>query len=457
MYILLVCPLFFYWVVGEHYVRPIVLIAAVCFLALIIYSRLYAMLAWLVASPLVNWLDFRNLSPESYNAITLREIFDFDRTIIVIIFIFVMFDSLNGNFKRKKNKSGRVTSSILLLYAGYLMINILVLSYNKAHGLKVAFDSFVVPLLVFILAWRLIDNQSDFRMFRKACLTVVFYLIALSAFEMIHAGSVFRRLTWPFPFWETYGFVMSILFLVVMYHRLALPIEGEEREPVGLVFVLMILGVFCTLTRAVWISFLVAAIIFYFQSKPFSSDRFYGKIIISIGGVLLAVTLFWIVVPDVVTKTELYQRRVAYSSTLENRFETYTFAFSEMAKHPVMGIGFRNFREYYGVHGPERNNYTKSNPGKSTIHNSYINIWVEQGAVGLGLFLGVLFMFYRNVRNAALREAPSLALWGRAGYGMLVIYLLSGVAYDPLFDPPFFFNKMFFFIMGIYCSSAVTG
>ena len=85
----------------------------------------------------------------------------------------------------------------------------------------------------------------------------------------------------------------------------------------------------------------------------------------------------------------------------------------EMFKdHPLIGVGWKKFREY----------------SKRDSHSSYMRAIAELGGVGLALYLGMLFFALRDAHNLA-RNAPhpSLRMAGLALTGVLVGHLVASL------------------------------
>jgi len=108
---------------------------------------------------------------------------------------------------------------------------------------------------------------------------------------------------------------------------------------------------------------------------------------------------------------------------------------------PWLGFGPSNF---YSCYQPYTINsfqtYVSDNPEKSGIHNYFLMILVEQGAIGLIIFLAIILAFYWKV--AALRSAklnsPIVMLALAWMTGIIVILLLNDML-EVIKLGPFFF------------------
>lgn len=157
----------------------------------------------------------------------------------------------------------------------------------------------------------------------------------------------------------------------------------------------------------------------------FSLQRMgWGFRVTFIAAILIILWLIPKVVPEELLKREMEGTK---ANTFTQRQEIWTTAIDRWADSPVLGAGVGCFRRaVWGL------------SGGLVGHNLYIDVLVEEGAVGLGLFVGaVLAAFY-----AAWRMAPGdrpfwlgiLAVWVIGSmvspweYGKLTWFLLATVA-----------------------------
>ncbi len=72
-------------------------------------------------------------------------------------------------------------------------------------------------------------------------------------------------------------------------------------------------------------------------------------------------------------------------SSLSGRTELWSSVYSEVLKHPWSGWGFSGF--WLGWHGPSANVWAQVGWAPPHAHNGYLDLWLQIGAIGLGLFL----------------------------------------------------------------------
>jgi O-antigen ligase len=112
---------------------------------------------------------------------------------------------------------------------------------------------------------------------------------------------------------------------------------------------------------------------------------------------------------------------VAPEETLVPRWVEMQYAWAQLVKHPILGIG---------LHNPYRPPFYEGDPLRHYIHNAYLSIWLKTGLVGLASFLwfSVHFLWrgfqrWRDVQDDFLR-AVSLG-FTLAYLGMMLSNLVA--------------------------------
>jgi O-antigen ligase len=453
---LIYLALVIYWLATGHYIRPIALMCALFLLLILIWDKANLILFWIVVSPLINWMIWMKRSPEAIDAVTIREVFDFDRIVILMVFILLFFSKLFSIEARKKLEKSTLVYFSIISFSSVLVLNSLFKSYHSFNALRIAFDSFIIPSMGFYISKELLTTEHKFKGLIRAFLILSLYIVSLGIIEIIYTGNLFRRIRWPFPFWETYGFILCLLFTINMFPYTMTNRLKEDLtvfSKLGILLLFIILCIFLTLTRAVWITFIVGGTFFIYRTRNIVKNPFKKVFVILIISVLTFGFLTFVLPSNFMTKSALFKKRINKTSTIDNRLETYSFALQQVAKYPLFGIGFQNFRDYYGITLMKTGEDKFSNPGRSTLHCSYIKILTETGFVGLTFFILLLLGFTLRILSFTHSDFISIRIWGYIGLTTIIIYITSALSYDPLFDPPFFINKLFFIIMGTFFSS----
>ena len=141
------------------------------------------------------------------------------------------------------------------------------------------------------------------------------------------------------------------------------------------------------------------------------------------------------------SRPEVLDRLTNFGGGGGGRVDIWTVAWRIFEEHPLLGVGFGNFQalEPHFVLRPGSLTHVRLiSETPSVVHNSYLQLLVETGPVGLGLFFLVVFACMRSSWRAARRfdaiGAPDHANLARAvllaTIGMLAAMFFISSAYD---------------------------
>jgi len=114
-----------------------------------------------------------------------------------------------------------------------------------------------------------------------------------------------------------------------------------------------------------------------------------GIVMRLLSAVVMVVTALWVVdrIPDKTLERLMSTGTELSAGTLSERSITWRKAGQEFVARPLLGQGLGSFRQLMNKHSVEY-----------TAHNSYISIAVEQGVIGLFLYLAVILtIFWRSL------------------------------------------------------------
>ena len=173
---------------------------------------------------------------------------------------------------------------------------------------------------------------------------------------------------------------------LVIFIGLALPwaVYGRNRNLRILVAVLLsayIINLIGTGARTGWVALGCSMAVFLLFMKHRHKYTIWAMSVITVIGIFLATTL----IPHLPTFERLHLKG---SLSWSWRLDTNLQGLEMIRDHPVLGIGTGNYMiEYF--------NYLENFPSLSRVmmgwlHNSYLQIWIENGTVGLIVFLAFL-------------------------------------------------------------------
>jgi O-antigen ligase len=109
---------------------------------------------------------------------------------------------------------------------------------------------------------------------------------------------------------------------------------------------------------------------------------------------------------------------------VEERFSTYDEAISMIKEYPIIGGGIGNFGPYVA-----RNPNLQPKEGFAIVNNEFLEIWAEQGIIGLLIFLSLIFIIIIRSIKALMRQNANPYL-KTVLIGLLFAYLAILVQYQ---------------------------
>ena len=248
------CVLFQWWL-------PL---AAVLFglpLALLLISEPFkALIMWLLLSPALG--SYIKLSlPVGIPDIT------FDRLVIGCI---VLALALQVMFRGGRLLPAGQTEKAMVLFVVLGLLDVFFRSPTKGSDLLIFFDEYGVPFLLFVAAKNLFHSHEQIQQFVRVLFLVGVYLAVYGIYQFLTRGSMVLaddidpetlghliegRAVGPYLSGAIYGTVLTFAFVWTLY---LVPFErwAGAQFVIGIGLALMGLGIFLSVTRAVWVGFL---------------------------------------------------------------------------------------------------------------------------------------------------------------------------------------------------------
>ena len=405
---------------------------------------------WIAASPVVaNFLDRPFLNPffGSYlltdahlklaGGFAFHELFAYDRIVLLLLVAWLAYA---GSLKPM---TGRWLDRAFLAFLAALLFGC-ARSLNPAHALKVVVDSFGLCYAAYLIGKSPAVREQDEGVALAAIAALGVALIATGLVEYaVHGNPGGYRITGPFRYWVTYGMVLLIAYFVFLYKLNTLEVYGGRELFYYAAMALVIVCVFLTGTRTVFLGLIVGTAItciLGFRHLNRKTLFFYMFLVLfAIGGIVGN--------SERIASSAFYRERLSNVMSAEGRMETYQVAARMFLANPVAGIGVRNFQE-------EMEGYSSgveivhSVFGKTTLHNSFLVVMVETGLAGTIPFLVMLAAAARAVCRMASSPGRNDRLWGLVMMGMTVSYLIGGLTFDPFFEPSID-NKLYYLCLGM--------
>ena len=343
-----------------------------------------------------------------------------------VTFIYVLL-----NFRTINTKIIRHPLTLMLfLHLGWTFITT-VTSENFLFSLKFSLAKIWYVTVFYFLASKILRTEEDI----KTLFKVVFFplVIAVSIIEIRHAskGLTFETINSCLsPFFRNH---VSYAALTALFLPFAWYAMGWQRKYsiawwiYGLGMFIILLGVQFSYTRAAYAAILIAIGMYVVIRLRMMRWAIVGIVVFFtfLGSFLLEKNNFLGFAPDY-KKTIMHQDfsnllQATYKfqdiSTMERVYRWVAAGHMIDAK-PYMGFGPGNFYNFYRHYVlTSFKTYVSDNPEKSGIHCYFLMVWVEQGFIGLLLFLcfnfGVLLLgekVYHSTEDPSKRRIALLAV-----------------------------------------------
>jgi putative inorganic carbon (HCO3(-)) transporter len=258
-------------------------------------------------------------------------------------------------------------------------------------------SKFIVPFVLFHVAALVFTEEGKFRQFEIFALLVLAYLSFIAIAFLLGARSLIfprfildeglgfhaDRARGPFLQAVANGVSLNMLGFVALHAYQRGRVRGLK---IAVLLASVPVAILATMTRAVWLSFAgsVVALIFLSQNR--------GLRRAAVGLALLAATGFMVL--------SSHELRMALSDRLEERgpvefrAAVYAGSWQMFLDRPLVGWGFHQMPA-------DLPRYVSGYRDKVLYpHNTYLELLVEQGVVGLSLYLWLMWEMWRLGRGA---------------------------------------------------------
>jgi O-antigen ligase len=306
-------------------------------------------------------------------------------------------------------------------------------------------SKFIVPFVLFHIAVLVFRGPSERRHFEIFIALVLGYLIFISIAFLVDVRSVIfprfildggigfhpDRARGPFLQAVANGVSLNLLGILVLV------LSKRGKKLVWLLWLALPLAILATMTRAVWISFALSALILGFRMI---GRRLLAAIVLTVvagllGGIALGFSNH--------TLRDTLSDRTNESGPVDARMAVYSAGWSMFLDHPVSGWPAGRM---YAELGRRMEGYHLR---IFYVHNTYLALLVEFGLPGLALY-GILFLnMFRLTRRSAPTESAAVAALRKAWPILLGVYLINAFFVDMAYQ---FVIGLLFTIAGMLCA-----
>lgn len=308
------------------------------------------------------------------------------------------------------------------MHALFLIFTVIIhLSMVSAFNINWSIEYYVVFIqwiIIFFLITTIVSTRERFYVF-----FLVFFLCALKVaigtsknWALRGFGFTSWGLKGPPGYFENSGelaILMLILFPIglYLYKTLRKDINKWERALLLAATVCPVLTILGSSSRGAQIALVVQCVLMFWR------QIFKPKILI---GILVIGYLGWQVLPQ--EQKDRYTTIGTDKSSIQRQLY-WENGWEMMKDHPVLGVGYFNFRPYFETYYPDDVLYDRA----ELPHNIFIQIGTDAGFLGLFSYLLIILTALLKKRNAIIRRdrkeeiAADLYdnLWSAFKYGIL--------------------------------------
>ncbi len=372
-------------------------------------SPLVAVKVWLVVAPLVTVTDSG----------ALRKMFWLvHRGLPVATLLVVIAGAVTGQTRRRLPRLGLPE----LMMGGYVVVTLLSIMYTGAEGLGnfyTLYDNVVAPMAIYLVVRLLEPDEDDIR---SLVPYVVFLLVSQAVIGLTSwvapavlpsawLGKVGERTVGSLRATAVFTTVIVFCGMFLLCAGMTAGRRLEQRLVAILLFVLALVMVFMSFSRAGWIAGCVAtfgALVFY--------RRYLPNIVLVVAPIMLLLLGSGVLTSQLAFANERLHSEQAQESAL-SRLPVVFAAVRMFEEKPALGWGYENFDRYDYQFQQTVGNLVAPEKDHAS-HNLFLTTLAEQGAVGLVLFVGAMCCwFFRTVARrrwlprGVLRRDLVVAMW----------------------------------------------
>lgn len=271
-----------------------------------------------------------------------------------------------------------------------------------------------------------------------------------------------------YPFFRNhvnYACILALFLPFLWFARRHYPSYSNRWWLLVIITIIMLLGIQFSYTRAAYVS-LMGAVAAYFMIKyRFTKAALIISVAVAILGVgwLMSSNNYLRFAPDfekTVTQTSFENLVEATAkgqdlSTMERVYRWVAGAHM-IEQRPYFGFGPGNFYSFYKHYTINKfETYVSDNPEKSGIHCYYLMVWVEQGFIGMLIFVALVFCvllygerLYHHTKNNDVRRIILMAVLSSIIIDLLL--LMNDMVESHKVGSFFFFNMAILVAMQRY-------
>lgn len=303
---------------------------------------------------------------------------------------------------------------------------------------------FIVPFTLFHLSLLIFRGAAERRHFEIFVLLTLAYLVFIAIAFLADAGSLIyprfildgslgfhpERARGPFLQAVANGVSLNLLGILAL-------VLANRRRVMVLLWLLLPVAILATMTRAVWISFVLSTVAVSFRLLKHRRQR------VCLGLALLGLLAGFLLAISNPSLEKTIAERTADRGPVEARVAVYHAGWEMFKERPLKGWPVATMyselaRRMEGYH--LRSFYP---------HNTYLALGLELGIPGLALYFILFVNLFRLARKKSCGEPDALRSLRRVWPVLLAVYLFNAFFVDMVYQ---FVIGLLFTVAGLLCA-----
>jgi O-antigen ligase len=364
------------------------------------------------------------LFPFEYD--TGRNNFSLGDGLVLAVALTYAYRSLRGPVPLPRYAAYVVGLAVVAIASATLNVMVSEPFFSGTRATLIETSKLVMATLWMCVTFWLLSRRFARRFLQLAYTSILFGTAwAVGSIAMTVTEVTDARPSGPFDNANLYGgYLCFNAFLVLAAHGVAKAYVARERQPLPMIFRLLdpgllpvclpvlLLGVVSTGSRGALIGTAFGlALAGFWRPRSITSRR-----VLVLAGVLAALTvsLHWYLDQDPLVLERLRRTAEGDAKGVDERLMLWHAARDAFATHPVLGVGYGQFR-----------NYAHLATGENKVaHQTYLSIAAELGVAGLVVFGCLVLAVLRGTLRPGQRPYPGVTLAGR---GYVLATLVQGL------------------------------
>ena len=332
------------------------------------------------------------------------------------------------------NKKKFIWKKNSLNFPFLLLIGLMTISLVRSEYFAVSFKDYVIFLSYFILFFLVINNIKQKQQFDTFIQLFFFTSFVVALYALLHYYGLDPYLKDIPQLISTIGQknwvsnYLAMIFPIVFSYFL---LEKNNRKIIYYLLLSILYAILIIFqSRGIWISAgltLILGIVFLCKFRLSNILKENKRWLFLIFITFILITIIYSTQNPLNKNTDAISQRITsiYEdnfSSLNPRLLIWNTAFEMIKDRPFLGIGIGLFKmDYLGYQAGflEQNPYyLKYHSRAEEAHNEYLQLAAELGIIGLGIFLYIIFIFYRSAlkflkeKKEGKGKKEKLILWG---------------------------------------------